>query len=329
MNNRGSVLIIVLWSLFFLAMLAVAVHAYVMPYAELSGKLLNKTQMHYFANAGVERAIFEVENDDTELYDSVYDSWSNNDEAFRHVAINGGEYSAIKDATVSDEEPQYGLMDEEAKININKASQEVLKNLFEKVAQVESEEAGAIADSIIDWRDKDDVIHKDGKENDYYQSLAQPYDCKNGDFEAEEELLWVGGVTPEMFEKIKVHITLYGDGAVNVNTASVPVLMSLGLDEALAEKVVHFRSGSSPVKGDDIPENVFADAGSIAGLLDKAEHLSGEEIALIQSVVPLLGVRSNNFRGYIVGSFGPGGKTEKIVFVYDRQEKIVKYWREG
>ena len=60
MNNKGSVLILVLWSLFILAMLAVAVYAYVLPHAELSGRLMERTKMHYFANAGVERAIFEV-----------------------------------------------------------------------------------------------------------------------------------------------------------------------------------------------------------------------------------------------------------------------------
>lgn len=146
MNNRGSVLIIVLWGLFFLAMLAVAVHAYVMPYVELSGRLLGRTQMYYFANAGAERAIFEVENDNTELYDSLHDLWSHNDAAFSNVAINGGIFSVVKDETVPGEPPQYGLTDEERKISLNKAPQQVLKNLFEKGAEVEPDEADAIAD---------------------------------------------------------------------------------------------------------------------------------------------------------------------------------------
>lgn len=327
MNRKGSVLIIVLWSLFFLAMLAVAVQAYVMPFAELSGKLMNRTQRHYFANAGVERAIFEIENDDTDLYDSLYDSWSNNDAAFNHVAIQGGTFSALKDALRPGDKPQYGLMDEEAKININKASQQVLKNLFEKIAQVDPEEADAIADSIIDWRDEDDVKQKNGKENDYYQALGQPYDCKNSDFEIKEELLKVGGVTPEMFDKIKDCITVYGEGAVNINTASLPVLVSLGMEDSLAERILKFRAGSGSKQDGETPEGVFTDASPITDLLNKTESLSGDEIAQMQSVLPLLGVRSNNFKGTIEGSYR-GGKTEKIVFVYDRKERIVKSWRE-
>ncbi len=318
----------VLWSLFFLAMLAVAVYANVLPHAELSSKLMEKTKMHYFANAGVERAIFEAENDDTELYDSLYDSWSNNDAAFNNVAIDGGTFSAIKDGAVPGDKPQYGLTDEEGKININKASQQVLKNLFEKVAQVEPEEADAIADSIIDWRDEDDVAHKNGKEDDYYRSLEHPYHCKNSDFEVNEELLEVGGVTPEMFNKIKNYITVYGEGAVNVNTASIPVMLSLGMDEGLAEKIINFRAVSSPRKEGAATEGVFTDASSIIELLTKVESLSGDEVAQMQRIVPLLGVRSDNFKGNITGSYVHEGRVETIVFVYDRKERIVKSWRE-
>ena len=329
MNSRGSVLIIVLWSLFFLAMLAVAVHAYVMPNAELSNKLMGKAQMRYFANAGVERAIFEVENDDTELYDGLHDSWSRNDAVFNHGTIDGGMFSAIKDGAAPGELPQYGLTDEEGKININKAPQQVLKNLFEKIARVEADEADAIADSIIDWRDEDDVAHKNGKENDYYRSLERPYDCKNSDFEVKEELLWVAGVTPEMFDKIQDHITVYGDGAVNVNTAGIPVLVTLGMAEELAEKVIHFRTVPSSKKGDEVPEGIFTDVASIVDLLSKTESLSGDEIAQLQRIVPMLGVRSDNFKGHILGSYAQEGRKEEIVFVYDRKEQILKSWREG
>jgi general secretion pathway protein K len=310
-------------------MLAVAVHAYVMPYAELSSKLMGKIQMRYFANAGVERAIFEVENDDTELYDSLRDSWSSQDAAFKDVTINGGTFSAVKDGTRAGEKPQYGLTDEEGKINLNKAPQQVLKSLFEKIALAEPDEADAIADSIIDWRDEDDIAHKSGKENDYYQSLERPYDCKNSDFEVPEELRWVAGVTPEMFDKIKDHITVHGEGAVNVNTAGIPVLVSLGMDEELAEKVVRFRTVPGSKKEGEILQGIFTDVASIADLLSKTESLSGDDIAQIQRAVPQLGVRSDNFKGHILGSYVREGRTEEIVFVYDRKEHLLKSWSEG
>ncbi len=328
MNKRGSVLIMVLWSLFLLAMLAVAVQSYVMPQVALSVKLLGRAKMRSIANAGVERAILEIENDDTELYDGLQDSWSAHAEAFDHVSVGGGFFSVVKEKPSPSAPQEYGLTDEEGRINLNKASRDVLKNLFEKVAGVESEDADALADSIIDWRDADDFKQKNGKENDYYQSLEHPYDCKNSDFEIVDELLLVGGMTPEIFDKIKQHVTVYGDGQVNINTAGVPVLMSLGMDEPLAEKVVRFRTGSGVTKGGDFASCFFSDSGMIADVLSKGESLSGDEVAQIQRVTPLLGVRSDHFRGRVLGEYLAGGKPEMVIFVYDRKERILNFWRE-
>src|SRR5262249_10422864 len=55
-----------------------------------------------------------------------------------------------------------------------------------------------IANSILDWLDPDDSPRTSGAENDYYQSLSQPYSCKNGPLDSLEELLLVKGVTPQL-----------------------------------------------------------------------------------------------------------------------------------
>lgn len=329
----------VLWSLFFMAMLAVAINSYVRPQMEFSSRLSANTRMYYIARAGVQRAIFEVENDETETYDSLYDSWGNNDAAFNNVSFGGGKFSVIRPeppgpsagkgtsaAQAGESKPQYGLIDEESKININKAPHDVLKNLFEKMAGVESKEADGIADCILDWVDKDDSLHKDGKEDDYYQSLGDPYHCKNGPFEAIEELLLVAGVTRESFDKVKDIITIYGNGTVNVNTADARVLEVLGLTKEASESIVSFRSGRNSKKEGEIPDNVFTNVSAIAGVLNKAGASDGG--ASLISASAMLGVKSDNFRGTVKGSLGSSGRSETITFVYDRNDKIIKYWRE-
>lgn len=55
------------------------------------------------------------------------------------------------------------------------------------------------ADSILDWMDEDQVSRELGAESAYYQELDQPYDCRNGLPESLPELLFVKGVTREMF----------------------------------------------------------------------------------------------------------------------------------
>lgn len=325
-NRRGSVLIAVLWSLFFLAMLAVAISAYVRPQLEFAGRLLGKAKMHYIARAGVERAIIEVESDETKEYDSLYDSWSTNDAVFSNVPFGGGAFSVVKAGPSGESKTQYGLTDEESKININRASHDVLKNLLEKEAGVEPKEADVIADSILDWIDEDDSLHKDGREDDYYQLLLEPYPCKNGALESIEELLLVAGMTREIFDKVKDIITIYGDGIVNVNTASVRVLEALGLSKEAAEGIVSFRTGQSSKKEGEVPDNVFTDASTIVNILKEAD-VKDEDGSLTRAAA-MLGVKSYNFRGTVKGSLARAGRSETITFVYGRNEKIIKYWRE-
>lgn len=327
-NRRGSVLIAVLWSLFFLAMLAVAINSYVRPQMELSGKLLGKAKMYYLARAGVERAILEIENDSTSDYDSLYDSWSSNDGAFKDVPLGGGTFSAVKSAPPAGSGQQYGLTDEESKININKAPQNVLKNLFEKEAGLGADEAGAIADSILDWVDQDDSLHKDGKESAYYEFLSEPYPCKNGYFETPEELLLVNGVTRESFDKIKDIITIYGSGTVNVNTAGARVLTALGLSDEAVAQIISFREAGKSNGTDEVPGNVFTDASSIATVLNEAGAVAEGASGEFAHAAAMLGVKSDNFRGVIKGSWAREGRSQDITFVYDRVDKLIKYWRE-
>ena len=99
-----------------------------------------------------------------------------------------------------------------------------------------------------------------GAENDYYQSLNEPYQCKNGNFDSIEELLLVRGVTPELFhgkkgtktgegeiqeERIglKEIFSIYAPGAqIDINSATYVVLRGiLGIPSDVAQKIVKSR----------------------------------------------------------------------------------------
>jgi len=284
-NKKGSILIIVLWALFFLAMLAMAIGAYVRPQLDLSKRMLDNTKMRYLARAGVERAVFEVENDKTDDYDGLLDSWSANDEAFKNAELDGGTFSVMKSRRSSGEKEEYGLIDEERKININKAPYNVLKNLFEIAAQAGEEDAGIMADCVLDWRDEDDSLHKAGAEEEYYSSLAKPYHCKNGDFECLEELLQVKGVTPEIFDKVKDIITIYGDGVVNINTAGIQALQIVGIDGKTAQMIINLRQVSVVEREPGAPAGAFTDTASMMTALNEKGALSGAEAGEMPRVV--------------------------------------------
>ena len=101
-----------------------------------------------------------------------------------------------------------------------------------------------ILDSIQDWRDANEEHRLNGAESDYYQSLPVPYRSKNADFDAVEELLQVQGVTREILygrpdtPGLIEYLTVWGTGAVNVNTASPAVLRALGYAPAEVDLLV-------------------------------------------------------------------------------------------
>jgi type II secretory pathway component PulK len=131
----------------------------------------------------------------------------------------------------------YRLTDESGRLNLNRATREVLDRLLEQ-AGVEKSERDVIVDSIQDWRDPNEEHRLNGAESDYYLGLPVPYRSKNADFDSVDELLQVRGVTRELLygraetPGLAEHLTVFGTGAVNVNTASPVVLRALGLAPA-------------------------------------------------------------------------------------------------
>jgi general secretion pathway protein K len=137
----------------------------------------------------------------------------------------------------------YRITDETARINVNRASRDVLDRLLREIG-VEKSARDAIVDSIQDWRDPNEEHRLNGAESDYYKGLAVPYRSKNGDFDSVDELLQVQGVTREILygrpevPGIADHLTVWGTGAVNVNTASALVLRALGFAVPEVETLV-------------------------------------------------------------------------------------------
>ncbi|MFC1855926.1 type II secretion system minor pseudopilin GspK [Thermodesulfobacteriota bacterium] len=123
------------------------------------------------------------------------------------------------------------LKSEEGKINLNKiVSSEIVRDQF--ITLIEGLEIDAsIYYSIVDWIDKDDdVFENAGAESLYYETLQNPYQCKNAKLESMEELRLIKGIDDEVYKKLKDNCTIYSNGLININEASKDVLMSLSED---------------------------------------------------------------------------------------------------
>ncbi len=151
------------------------------------------------------------------------------------------------------------VMSEAGKININIVSESMLRKIIENLG-LEGEEKDVVVDSILDWKDSNDLHRVNGAENDYYQSLEEPYDCKDGNLDSIEELLLVRGVTPDLFHGkkgikkegegvvadrvgLKDIFSIYSTGEqIDINSATPVVLrLVLGIPAEVARLIVKAR----------------------------------------------------------------------------------------
>lgn len=269
-SPRGIALLIILWVTTVLTVMAFSFT--MMTRAESYGTLAFKEEMgkKLLAEAGVERGIMEV------IYRSInrnqaivlegMEAWK--PDGTPHTVDMGGRGYSTR------------IIDESGKISLNgltDASGIVLKKLLIN-GGITSEQADTIVDSILDWRDADDLHRLSGAESDYYLSLAKPYKTANRDFETIEELILVRGITPAILygtdsrSGIIPFLTVYGKtGKVNINAAPKEVLAALpGMDDAVVERIMEFRR-SSEIRGDAVARELLGAAYPLT-----APHASAE-----------------------------------------------------
>lgn len=211
-HPKALVLVVVVYIVAALSMLAFALAFRSRMAIKGSIILIERARQDQIAHAARVQACGELTDDDGDT-DSLDESWAD----WHKLIPSETNY----EATDEDEnvwEASWRVIDESSKINVNLAYPDLL-------LQLEFLDEAAVA-SILDWIDQDNVPGPDGAENDYYSSLDAGYNCKNAPFETIDELLLVKGITAEIYygSNLNKLLTIYGDGRININTASKTVL---------------------------------------------------------------------------------------------------------
>ncbi len=164
------------------------------------------------------------------------------------------------------------IEDENAKFNLNtllKADHKTIEDepyeAFRRLLLELSIEED-VADLVADWIDRDMVPMPAGSER----------GTKNAPLQSVEELLLIPGMDREVYDTLLPYVTVYGgedalrQAYVNINGASVPVLMSLSdaVSREMAQRVVDFRE-STPFKNKDVLFNDVAGFGDMRKIRDK------------------------------------------------------------
>ena len=140
------------------------------------------------------------------------------------------------------------IRDTGAALNLNAVDETVLRQFFSQGLRVDYAHADRLAQAILDWRDDDEIPRLGGAEREEYLRAGAPVLPPNREFAELDELRYVMGMTPELFETASQYFTLIGSGAVNVNAAPEPVLNALpGMTPAAATQIIRLReSGQLP-----------------------------------------------------------------------------------
>ena len=191
----------------------------------------------WLAEGGYQRAVAEI------LPDALsHELDVNRALVFRRTRLGTPAAPTRLDLRIDPGRASYRLTDESARLNLNRATRDVLDRLLQGVG-VEKTDRDVIIDSIQDWRDPNEEHRLNGAESDYYLALPVPYRSKNADFYSVDELLQVRGVTRELLygrgdaPGLAEYLTVFGTGAINVNTVSPMVLQALGYAAAEVDMI--------------------------------------------------------------------------------------------
>ena len=241
--ERGVALLVVLWVLVILTVLVTAFSF--MTRTETHATLFFKegAERRLLAEAGIERAI-------TELFYRARPAAAPDD----IVKVDGTLYTG----SLGSDAYTYRIFEESGRIDINKlddSSGVILSNLLVNRG-ISREEADTIVDSVLDWKDPDELVRLNGAESEYYMSLATPYKSKNAAFDSVEEVIMVRGMTPAILygaggsPGIFDFLTVYsGMNTINVNAAAGEVLAALpGMNPDAADMLITSRT-TAEIKG--------------------------------------------------------------------------------
>lgn len=198
------------------------------------------------------------------------------------------------------------IEDENAKLNINTlvfANGTVNRQAFEALVRLLGilDLDPAIADRVVDWIDPDTEPRLGNSED----------NAKNRHFDTTDELGMLPGMTSSAYERLMPYVTVFGNGAININGAEVPVLRSLSerIDREMAERIVKRR--------DDEPFEKTADIVRVAGFETLGTALMGS-----------LTVKGTVFRITVTAAEDRVKKHTESVLEISEGHSTVRYWQE-
>ena len=222
-RQSGVALVIVLWMLSLLTILAMGYSRMVRVETGLTANMVHSSQAKAIAEAGIWQSISEL------LKPRVEQQWK----------TDGTTYSfEFKQGVI-----KLNIINETGKIDLNTARSELLHGLINSI-ELPEENSLDLLQSILDWRDKDDLVRNHGAEDSDYRQLDYNYGAKDGPFNTLSELQLVMGMTTDIYNKLLPALTIYShQPGINPDSAPRAALLAIpGISAAQVDDFIQARS---------------------------------------------------------------------------------------
>ena len=319
-HKEGAALLVALWVLIILSLIVGSFAFEVKLESMLISYKRKKFRAEMMAHSGIEyaRAILDKQQEAQEL---EIEDMGDDDDGFMMAALHT-KRGLSTSLTVELDNGSFTITLESAEggLNANALNREDWLDTFE-MANIPSTDWDSMIDCLDDWIDEGDLYGLNGAESDdpFYQDAGYP--VKNGPLDSVEELLLVKGWgedvlygkeaddhSDEIFGLAKL-LTVWGDGRLNLNTASVDAMRAAGLSDELIMEILDAR------KGDDGESGTLDDGiKTLAGLVDDASKFK---------------LQSDFVKVTSVGDIFGNQYQIECILLAGGKDSVVVYWKEG
>lgn len=336
-KRKGIALILAMMSLMFMVYIATEVTRDSAVEYIVNSQELNRIKAYYAARNGMQMALLRIKiyqqamrspTPIPESYMEIIDRIGWKDPFFWPLpipkdlnAVDKDTYEEANTESYMDSTYAHTIEDEGSKIDINdlaspsKVLREITKKqlltIFEqKIAtdddfrnEYQNTRFNELIDRIYNWMsDSNTGADGSGDKRSDFSQLGQGYPPNRG-FRTVEEVRLVPGMTDVFFDLLAPRVTIYGMKAINPNTASKEVLLSLdsGIVESAIDAAIERRN--DPDKG-----GPFKGAGDecLKNFKEFIDNRDGTRLSEEFNQIPMICSKVFNFRIKSTGMFGAG-----------------------
>lgn len=242
-REHGIALVMVLWATALLTVIAASFAFETRTEALLSTNLVDKAKAAAAAEAGVQRAIAGLlQNDD--------DSWKND--------------LSEKSWRFADADLRIAIVSEHGRIDLNAAPDALIRQVaaraLDGLSPSEGVTADSVADSILDWRDGDKTRRPAGAEDPDYRVAGRLYGAADQAFISVSELALVQGIPLDVYRELSKYFTVHTRASrVDPQAASRDVLLAIpGLSPEAVESYLQQRESVEEGASRRVPLDLLA-----------------------------------------------------------------------